>query len=150
MRISDWSSDVCSSDLLRAGLRAGARRLRDAGTARRRQVDDDRQPDPGPVRCRAQLALRRGAGVLAARHRAARHDALPAALPARSGGAVMRVDVGNPLWRFRGICAATWLFFAYLYLPIVVLIVLSFNENRLATIWSGFSTQWYGEIGRAH
>src|SRR3546814_14840578 len=88
----------------------------------------------------------RGAGVLAARHRAARHDALPAALPARSGGAVMRVDVGNPLWRFRGIRAATWLFFAYLYLPIVVLIVLSFNENRLATIWSGFSTQWYGVV----
>src|SRR3546814_5283664 len=58
----------------------------------------------------------------------------------------MRVDVGNPLWRFRGIRAATWLFFAYLYLPIVVLIVLSFNENRLATIWSGFSTQWYGVV----
>src|SRR3546814_15583260 len=58
----------------------------------------------------------------------------------------MRVDVGNPLWRFRGIRAATWLFFAYLYLPIVVLIVLSFNENRLATIWSGISTQWYGVV----
>jgi len=58
----------------------------------------------------------------------------------------MRVDVTNPLWRFRGLRATAWLFFAYLYLPIVVLIVLSFNENRLATIWSGFSTQWYGIV----
>jgi len=58
----------------------------------------------------------------------------------------MRVDVTNPLWRFRGLRATTWVFFAYLYLPIVVLIVLSFNENRLATIWSGFSTQWYGVV----
>src|SRR3546814_19083970 len=58
----------------------------------------------------------------------------------------MRVDPGNHLWHFRGIRAASWLFFAYLYLPIVVLIVLSFNEIRLATIWSGFSTQWSGVV----
>src|SRR3546814_14029439 len=44
------------------------------------------------------------------------------------------------------VCSSDLLFFAYLYLPIVVLIVLSFNENRLATIWSGFSTQWYGVV----
>jgi spermidine/putrescine transport system permease protein len=36
-------------------------------------------------------------------------------------------------------------FFAYLYLPIVVLFVLSFNENSTATIWTGF-TQWYGVV----
>src|SRR3546814_8165140 len=58
----------------------------------------------------------------------------------------MRVVPGNPLWHVRGMRAASWRFFAYLYLPIVVLIVLSFNENRLATIWSGFSTQWYGVV----
>ncbi|MBB5220222.1 putrescine transport system permease protein [Amaricoccus macauensis] len=33
--------------------------------------------------------------------------------------------------------------FIFLYAPIVSLIVFSFNENKLATVWSGFSTQWY-------
>lgn len=50
------------------------------------------------------------------------------------------------LWRFPGVRASAWTFFAYLYLPIAVLIVLSFNENRLATIWTGFSTKWYGTV----
>lgn len=38
--------------------------------------------------------------------------------------------------------------FAFLYLPMVLLIVYSFNESRLATVWSGFSTKWYGELFR--
>ena len=29
--------------------------------------------------------------------------------------------------------------FAFLYLPMLILIVYSFNENRLVTVWSGFS-----------
>ena len=36
--------------------------------------------------------------------------------------------------------------FAFLYLPIVVLIVFSFNESRLVTVWTGWSTRWYGEM----
>jgi len=36
--------------------------------------------------------------------------------------------------------------FAFLYLPIVLLIVYSFNESRLVTVWSGFSVKWYGEL----
>lgn len=55
----------------------------------------------------------------------------------------MKVDASNPLWRFRGITSTAMFFFAYLYLPIVVLIALSFNENRLATIWTGFTMDWY-------
>ncbi len=58
----------------------------------------------------------------------------------------MSVRTRNPLWRFRGIAPITGIFFAYLYLPILVLIALSFNENRIATIWSGFSTHWYGVV----
>ena len=49
----------------------------------------------------------------------------------------------NPLRRFPGIGFTAYAFFAYLYLPIVVLLVLSFNANRSATIWTGFSTEWY-------
>jgi putrescine transport system permease protein len=33
--------------------------------------------------------------------------------------------------------------FAFLYLPMVILIIYSFNENRLVTVWSGFSIKWY-------
>ena len=33
--------------------------------------------------------------------------------------------------------------FAFLYLPILLLVVYSFNESRLVTVWGGFSTKWY-------
>jgi putrescine transport system permease protein len=33
--------------------------------------------------------------------------------------------------------------FAFLYIPILSMIVFSFNESRLATVWGGFSTKWY-------
>jgi len=33
--------------------------------------------------------------------------------------------------------------FLFLYLPIVLLVVFSFNESRLSTSWSGFSLKWY-------
>jgi putrescine transport system permease protein len=36
--------------------------------------------------------------------------------------------------------------FAFLYIPIVSLIVYSFNESRLVTVWGGFSTKWYGAL----
>ena len=36
--------------------------------------------------------------------------------------------------------------FAFLYVPILSLIVYSFNKSRLVTVWGGFSTQWYGRL----
>jgi putrescine transport system permease protein len=36
----------------------------------------------------------------------------------------------------------------FLYAPILSLIVFSFNESRLVTVWAGFSTRWYGELLR--
>jgi putrescine transport system permease protein len=36
--------------------------------------------------------------------------------------------------------------FGFLYLPIAVLVVYSFNASRLVTIWGGFSTRWYGAL----
>ncbi|MBY6004121.1 ABC transporter permease subunit [Salipiger bermudensis] len=38
--------------------------------------------------------------------------------------------------------------FAFLYLPMILLVVYSFNESRLVTVWAGFSTKWYGELFR--
>lgn len=43
---------------------------------------------------------------------------------------------------------ATILGFAFLYVPIISMVVFSFNENRLVTVWSGFSLKWYGELFR--
>lgn len=38
--------------------------------------------------------------------------------------------------------------YAFLYLPLVSVIVYSFNDSRLVTVWGGFSTRWYGELLR--
>jgi putrescine transport system permease protein len=35
---------------------------------------------------------------------------------------------------------------AFFYVPILSMIVFSFNRSRLATIWGGFSTQWYVKL----
>ena len=50
------------------------------------------------------------------------------------------------LRRFPGVRATAWAFFAYLYIPIVVLLVLAFNAGSSATIWEGFSTRWFGVV----
>jgi putrescine transport system permease protein len=36
--------------------------------------------------------------------------------------------------------------YAFLYIPIFVLIAYSFNNARLATVWGGFSTRWYSAL----
>ena len=35
---------------------------------------------------------------------------------------------------------------AFLYLPIVILVIYSFNASRLVTVWGGWSTRWYFEL----
>lgn len=62
------------------------------------------------------------------------------------------IAVSNKLFRrpfkageIPGFGAFTWLFFGYLYVPILILIVFSFNETRSATVWSGFSLDWYAK-----
>ncbi|MGL4397928.1 MAG: ABC transporter permease [Hyphomicrobium sp.] len=36
--------------------------------------------------------------------------------------------------------------FAFLYIPILLLVVYSFNESRLVTVWGGWSTKWYAGL----
>jgi putrescine transport system permease protein len=38
--------------------------------------------------------------------------------------------------------------YAFLYVPIALLVIYSFNESKLVTVWSGFSVKWYGELVR--
>jgi len=35
---------------------------------------------------------------------------------------------------------------AFLYLPIVILVIFSFNASRLVAVWGGWSTRWYVEL----
>ena len=35
---------------------------------------------------------------------------------------------------------------AFLYLPIVVLVIYSFNASRMVAVWGGWSTQWYSAL----
>ena len=53
----------------------------------------------------------------------------------------------NSTWSRFNIVSIT-LGFAFLYLPIVLLVVFSFNASKLVTVWGGFSTQWYGTLFR--
>ena len=36
--------------------------------------------------------------------------------------------------------------YAFLYLPIALVIVYSFNESRMVTVWAGFSTKWWSAL----
>jgi hypothetical protein len=45
--------------------------------------------------------------------------------------------------RYPGFAAMTVLCLTILYVPLVVVMVYSFNASRLATVWGGFSTKWY-------
>ena len=56
------------------------------------------------------------------------------------------INSKNPLWRFPGLTWVMGLFFAFLYIPIFVLVALSFNANNVATIWTGFTFDWYGVV----
>ncbi|ASJ74047.1 ABC transporter permease subunit [Granulosicoccus antarcticus] len=50
--------------------------------------------------------------------------------------------------RFNFLLASLIFGYAFLYIPIISLIVFSFNESKLVTVWGGFSTKWYGELFR--
>ena len=36
--------------------------------------------------------------------------------------------------------------FAFLYIPIVLVIIYSFNDSKLVTVWGGWSVKWYVEL----
>jgi putrescine transport system permease protein len=54
------------------------------------------------------------------------------------------MNQGRPWFRVASLAVG----FAFLYVPIVSLVVYSFNKSRLVTVWGGFSTKWYGELMR--
>ncbi|MGM0855505.1 MAG: ABC transporter permease subunit [Pseudomonadota bacterium] len=56
------------------------------------------------------------------------------------------MSLARPRIRFTSVMLVMGLLF--LYVPMLVLVVFSFNASKLVTVWSGFSTQWYGELFR--
>lgn len=52
----------------------------------------------------------------------------------------------SPWLRFPWASAVGIFFMLYLYVPIVILTILSFNANRSATIWTNFTFDWYGKV----
>ncbi|MEI7743813.1 MAG: ABC transporter permease [Chloroflexota bacterium] len=67
-------------------------------------------------------------------------------MSAARGGNAPTAKAGVDRW---AVVVETWLrmhtaaVYAFLYLPIVVVVLFSFNANRLATVWTGFSFNWY-------
>jgi putrescine transport system permease protein len=49
-------------------------------------------------------------------------------------------------WRSVALVSVLVAGFVFLYVPILILIIYSFNEGRLVTVWAGFSTKWYGVL----
>ncbi|ULJ60973.1 ABC transporter permease subunit [Wielerella bovis] len=35
---------------------------------------------------------------------------------------------------------------AFLYIPLIILVIYSFNDSKLVTVWGGFTTEWYGKL----
>lgn len=46
-------------------------------------------------------------------------------------------------WRRHTLSGYSWLMLVFLYLPIAILILYSFNESRINAVWSGFTWKWY-------
>ena len=51
-------------------------------------------------------------------------------------------------WVDRALRLHASLAYAFLYLPILVVVIYAFNENRLAQVWGGLSLRWFGEAFR--
>ena len=57
----------------------------------------------------------------------------------------LRLPSGMPLVTL--LCAGwSGLVFLFLYIPIILLVVYSFNASELSFIWGGFSFEWYGKL----
>ena len=51
--------------------------------------------------------------------------------------------------RSRFLLTVTCFGLAFLYIPMIMLIIYSFNYSKLVPVWGGFSTRWYGVLFRS-
>ncbi len=69
----------------------------------------------------------------------------PATAPAPARRARVHFSIWDRAMRFSDIGLGVWstLMFIFLYLPIVVLVIFSFNDQKLNVYWTHFTTKWY-------
>ncbi len=72
-------------------------------------------------------------------------QALSRRLSRRSRIAYLRKRVSEALFHLYGFGG-----YLFLYLPIVILVVFSFNDSRSTAQWAGFTTHWYVDMIRDH
>ena len=59
----------------------------------------------------------------------------------RSQMAYVKKRINDLVLNFYG-----WGGYLFLYLPIIILVIFSFNDSRSTAQWAGFTTRWYGEM----
>src|SRR5690606_6559905 len=125
-----------------ARVHSGGRGIRDPAPARRHRFVDDRPRALGRVLPQSQLAdCERGRDCAFAAARDPDHD-----LPALSGAGNERGAQTMNSNRSFFLLTSLVLGFAFLYIPILSMIIFSFNDSKLVTVWGGFSVKWYGEL----
>ena len=125
-------------------LHPDRRRVRDPRSSGRLRLDDDRPDAVAGILHQQGLAGRRGGcGRVAGAAGAAAVALRPAAAPSARRGELMARKV-NAISPFN--ITALALGMAFLYLPIVILVIYSFNASRLVTVWGGWSLRWYHEF----
>src|SRR5712691_792961 len=122
-------------------LHSDRRRVRHPRPARRIRDGDDRADAVDRVLHQPRLADRLGGRGHAAHHPGGADRGLSALRGARARAGVTRVRKTS--W-FN--VASVALGLAFLYLPIAILVIFSFNASQLVTVWGGWSLRWYGEL----
>ncbi|VFS77266.1 polyamine transport protein PotI [Pseudomonas aeruginosa] len=120
---------------LHAGVHPGGGRVRHPGTARRPRDPDDRQGALAGVLQQPRLAggVRPGGGDAGDPD----HPDHPVQQEPgqRTGGQGMK------RWNFSNVMLIVGLLF--IYLPMLILVIYSFNASKLVTVWGGWSVKWY-------
>src|SRR5262249_27984443 len=128
-------------------LRADARRVRDSVARRRGERLHVRQPDRRPVRRRVpRLGDRLRACAVPDRRRRRADRRLLALSPTAAGGNRL-MDVALSKNGARALRVFFALVVAFLYAPIVILLIFSFNDSDIPAFpLSGFTFRWYHDF----
>ena len=130
-----------------AGVHPRARHLRDPRHPGRPRRQPDRQPDQAAVPGNARLAVRQRAVDRADRLRAGARRTRRVGRPRRRRPPRVRRCLGTRARvRRYGCGAAALLAYAFLYVPLVIVVVYSFNDSRLNAEWVGFTLDWYRKL----
>ena len=125
---------------IHAGVHTGGGRVRDSGAARRPERADDRPRALGRVLLEPGVAGGERRGDIAAPAPGALHDVVSKRSGARVGGYPMNYRRSY----FIVTCLAFG--FAFLYVPILSMVVFSFNASKLVTVWDSANSptlKWY-------